>query len=309
MPKELSYTIEEVSQLLKVSKLTIYDLVKKGELPVFRVGRQMRMHARDLDQYINNHKTAGSHVPVIEEPAQPASKEPSRLVISGQDMVLDILGKYLEKDHPFKALRSHAGSLNGLISMYNGECDIVSLHMFDGDTGEYNLPYIKKILVGYPYILMNLLLRKAGLYVKAGNPLNIQSWTDLAREDVSIVNREKGSGARILLDEQLRIHDVPSSQVQGYHQEESNHLSVASAIFAGKADVGVGIEKAAKVVGVDFIPLITEHYDIVVIKKQENEKFIRAVKQILTSGQFQSEINAIGDYDTSQTGKVIHETF
>ncbi|MEH7503883.1 helix-turn-helix transcriptional regulator [Neobacillus drentensis] len=311
MSKELSYTIEEVSQLLKVSKLTLYDLVKKGELPVFRVGRQMRIDAKDLEIYINDHKT--NQNPTFQSPVvdlhRNETKDSHNIVISGQDLVLDILGKHIEKNSTYKPLRSFTGSLNSLISMYNGECDIVSLHLFDGDTGEYNLPYIKKILVGFPFILINLLSRKAGLYVKKGNPLNITTWTDLNRENVKIINREKGSGARILLEEQLRINKIPSRNIKGYEHEESNHLSVASAISTGIADVGVGIEKAAKIVGIDFVPLITEKYDLVILKTPESERLISTVKGILSSHQFQSEVNSIGDYDTSQTGKIIYETY
>ncbi|MEH7250799.1 helix-turn-helix transcriptional regulator [Neobacillus niacini] len=309
MSKELSYTIEEVSQLLKVSKLTLYDLVKKGELPVFRVGRQMRIDSNDLDVYINKHKT--NHHPTFPSPAAvPNRNEPkNNIVISGQDLVLDILGKHIEKNSSYKPLRSFTGSLNSLISMYNGEGDIVSLHLFDGDTGEYNLPYIKRILVGNPFILINLLSRKAGFYVKKGNPLNLTSWSDLKREDVKIINREKGSGARILLDEQLRINEIPTRNIKGYDHEETNHLSVASAVSTGIADVGVGIEKAAKIVGIDFIPLITEQYDLVILKTTETEQLISTIKGILSSPQFKSEITSLGDYDTSQIGKIIYETY
>ncbi|MEH7073767.1 helix-turn-helix transcriptional regulator [Neobacillus drentensis] len=310
MSKELSYTIEEVSQLLKVSKLTLYDLVKKGELPVFRVGRQMRIDANDLEIYINKHKT-NQHTPFPPSVALPQrndSKDINNIVISGQDLILDILGKHIEKDTAFKPLRSFTGSLNSLISMYNGEGDIVSLHLFDGDTGVYNLPYIKKILVGFPFILINLLTRKAGFYVKRGNPLHLTSWTDLIREDVKIINREKGSGARVLLDEQLRINEIPARNIHGYEHEETSHLSVASAVSTGIADVGVGIEKAAKIVGIDFVPLITEQYDLVILKSPKTERLINTVKEILSSHQFQSEVNSLGDYDTSQTGKIIYET-
>ncbi|MEH7011277.1 helix-turn-helix transcriptional regulator [Neobacillus niacini] len=311
MSKELSYTIEEVSQLLKVSKLTLYDLVKKGELPVFRVGRQMRIDAKDLDNYIKNHKTNQNTTfpPSVADPHRNETKDSHNIVISGQDLVLDILGKHIEKNSAYKPLRSFTGSLNSLISMYNGEGDIVSLHLFDGDTGEYNLPYIKKILVGYRFILINLLSRKAGFYVKKGNPLKLTSWTDLKRENLKIINREKGSGARILLDEQLRINEISSRNIQGYEHEETNHISVASAVSAGKVDVGVGIEKAAKIVSVDFVPLITEQYDLVILKTPETERLISTVKEILSSNQFQSEVNSFGDYDISQTGKIIYETY
>ncbi|KHD84611.1 helix-turn-helix transcriptional regulator [Heyndrickxia ginsengihumi] len=312
MTKELSYTIEEVSQILKVSKLTVYDLVKKGELPVFRVGRQMRLDAKDLENYIENHKMNQrdfSSPAQVVPPRKIEAKDSRNIVISGQDIVLDILGKHIEKYSDYKTLRSYEGSLNSLIAMYNGTCDIVSVHMFDGDSGEYNLPYIKKILVGHPYILINLVLRKAGFYVQKGNPLNISTWDDLSKKHVNIINREKGSGARILLDEQLRIHNISPKVIKGYEHEESNHLSVASAVSTGVADVGVGIEKAAKMVGVDFIPLITERYDLVILKNPENKHLIHIVKEILSSPLFQSEITSLGDYDHSKTGSIIYETF
>lgn len=311
MLKEISYTIEEVSKLLKVSKLTVYDLVKKGELPVIRVGRQMRIDAYDFENYIKNHKTNQSPSSIQVPAAGPPStdvKDPQSIVISGQDLVLDILGKHIEKISTFKTLRSNNGSLNSLISMYNGKCDIVSLHMFDGDTGEYNLPYVKKILVSYPYILINLLSRKAGFYVKKGNPLKLTSWTDLNQKHVRIINREKGSGARILLDEQLRINRIPSRNIKGYENEEQSHLSVALAVYNGGADVGVGIEKPAKMVEIDFVPLITERYDLVILKTPRNEQLISVLKQVLSSESFLSEVNSLGDYDTTQTGKIIYDT-
>ena len=307
MSTELSYTIEEVSQLLKVSKLTVYDLVKKGDLPVFRVGRQMRIDAKDLDQYIHKHKSSQS--PTLPAAAvAPNSMDSKSIVISGQDLVLDILGKHIEKNSTYKPLRSYTGSLNSLTSMHSGEGDIVSLHLFDGDTGNYNIPYIKKILLGHSLILINLMVRKAGFYVKKGNPLKLATWTDLSRGNLKMVNREKGSGARILLDEQLRINGIAPRMIKGYEHEETNHLSVASAISAGMADVGIGNEKAAKIVGIDFVPLITERYDLVMLKNRSSENLISAVREILSSQQFQAEIHSLGDYDTSETGKTIYET-
>ncbi|WP_040206847.1 substrate-binding domain-containing protein [Neobacillus jeddahensis] len=310
MQKDISYTIEEIAQLLKVSKLTIYELIKKGELPVFRVGRQMRMDAKDLDLYMNKHKsTQMATVPLSTlGPQRIDMKDSQSIVISGQDIVLDILGKHIEKVSSYKTLRSYSGSLNSLISLYNGDCDIVSLHMFDGETGEYNLPYVKRILTGNAYVLINLIARKAGLLVRKGNPLQIKTWTDLKRGDVQLMNREKGSGARILLDEQLHLNQISANMIHGYDGEETSHLSVASAVSTGKADVGIGIEKAAKMVGIDFVPLMTERYDLVMVKTPENEALIQHVKDILSSDLFQTEISSLGDYDVSQTGMIMYET-
>lgn len=304
MLQERSYTIEEVSQLLKISKLTTYDLVKKGELPVFRVGRQMRIDASDLEAYIGKQKNSNTDAP---------SKSPTHdhqpIIISGQDIVLDLLGKYLIKNNDFKILRSHEGSLNGLIALYKGETDIASIHLYDGDTGEYNIPYVKKFLISQPYILFNLVSRKAGFYVQKGNPLNIHSFKDLANPNVLLMNREKGSGIRTLLDEQLRIHHIVPSTVNGYNKEESNHLGVATAVATGEANVGIGIEKTAKLVNVDFVPFIDERFDIVLLKTEKNQQLVEEVQNILSSEAFLNELNSIGGYDFSKTGTIMHETF
>lgn len=305
-----SYTIEEVASLLKVSKLTVYDLIKKDELPAYRVGRQMRVDASDLDEYKEKSKNR-AYAPNQKTFQSVRNDEQLRtFVISGQDIALDILAKQLEKDSTgIRPLRLYTGSLNSLISMYQNQCDLVSMHLFDGDTGTYNIPYVKKILTGFPFIVINFLSRWAGLYVQNGNPKNITGWTDLYRDDVKIVNREKGSGARILLDEQLRIHGIRSKDVNGYQVEETSHLTVASAIAAETADVGVGIEKTAKIANVDFIPLIKERYDLVLLKSDENKEIIEKIKEILKSDEIKQDIHSMGDYDITETGKVMFETF
>ena len=135
----------------------------------------------------------------------------------------------------YRPLRSYVGSLDSLISMYKGESDIVSTHLLDGDTGEYNIPYIRKLLTGSSYLVMNLVSRSAGLYVKQGNPKQIYGWADLKKPGLQLVNREKGSGARVLLDEQLRLHGIPHQLLSGYEQEESNHMGVAGKVATGEA--------------------------------------------------------------------------
>ncbi|MEK5333493.1 helix-turn-helix transcriptional regulator [Lysinibacillus sp. FSL W8-0992] len=304
MSQEQSYTIEEVAQLLKVSKLTIYDLVKKEELPVFRVGRQMRVDRADLQAYIQKRKTGSASLTSVAT----QTKNYSKIIISGQDLVLDILAKYIEKRQSTKVLRSHEGSFNGVMALYNGDCDIASLHMFDGDTGDYNTPYVKKIFVSHPFVLMNVVSRKAGFYVQKGNPLQIRTFEDFQTKSFNFINREKGSGARTLLDEQLRVHNIVPTTIEGYSREEMSHLDVASAVANGHADVGIGIEKIAKLIDVDFIPVVKERYDIVLLKTPENRQLIDAVKEILNAPDFQSEVAALGDYDVSQMGQVMYET-
>ncbi|SFJ01983.1 helix-turn-helix transcriptional regulator [Thermoflavimicrobium dichotomicum] len=312
MSKPISYTTEEIAQILKVSKLTVYDLIKKGELPAYRVGRQMRIDAADLEAYKERAKGARLIHSSILPPSGnqvPVSASVQTLVISGQDVSLDILTRHLEKQNQsLRPLRSYVGSLNGLIAMYRGECDVVSTHLFDGETGEYNLPYIRRILVGYRFIVVNLLSRWIGFYVAKGNPKGIHEWPDLLQPHVRMVNREKGSGARVFVDEQLRLHGILPQMINGYGQEESSHLAVAGSVAKGEADVGVGIEKAALIVGVDFIPLMKERYDLVILKDAKPPEHVDTLLQVLQSDTFKDELQAIGGYNTSLTGTVLFES-
>ncbi|MCL6601643.1 MAG: helix-turn-helix transcriptional regulator [Paenibacillus sp.] len=341
MSQDTSYTAEEIAQLLKISKLKVYDLIKKGELPSYRVGKQMRVDASDLEAYKQHSRSnqaakntatvAGmatdtvtaapfslsdaSPVPVLPTLSGSGSPQPSKqagrsIVITGQDMSLDILATYLERSMPAdRPLRSYAGSLDSLIAMYHGESDIVSTHLLDGDTGEYNLPYIRKLLVGFPYIVIHMLARSAGFYVQKGNPKGITSWAHLQQKGLTLINRERGSGARVLLDEQLRLLGISPASLIGYESEENSHLAVAGKVARGEADIGIGIEKAAKIVdGVEFIPLIQEKYDLVMLKKPENRAWIHSVIEILRSTPFRSELSSIHGYDLSESGNVVYET-
>ncbi|GIN60140.1 hypothetical protein J27TS8_01330 [Robertmurraya siralis] len=309
MPLEESYTTEQIAQILKVSKLTVYDLIKKGKLPAYRVGRQMRVDASDLEKYKNKEKG----IPLPEQTsgavtnANLGQSSVRSIIISGQDNSLDLLTKYIERESAqFRPLRSYVGSLESLISMYKGEADIVSTHLFDGDTGEYNIPYIRRILVSNSFIVVNLICRNAGFYVAKGNPKNIRDFHDLLRSDVKIINREKGSGARILLDEKLRGAGISREQIRGYGDVETSHLGVAGVVSKQYADVGVGIEKVAHFVGLDFVPLTKERYDLVLLKTEANHPLITAILNILQSSNLKEELQSIG-YDVSCTGKIIYE--
>ncbi len=299
------FTTEEIAKALKVSKLTVYDLIKKGELKAFRVGRQMRVDAKELENY----KSRGMEVGIVQgaESIATASGTARQVVISGQDSSLDMLARQIEaKSSDFRPLRSHAGSLDSLIAMYLGKADVVSTHLLDGDTLQYNIPYIKKMLVSQSFVVIHMLQREAGLYVAKGNPHGFQSWKDLAKPGIKLINREKGAGARILLDEQLRINGIKRHQVNGYENFQTSHLGVASVIANGRADVGVGIEQTAKVANINFIPLITESYDLVIFKKENNVQLINIVLEILSNNECKEKLRSLG-YGVEKTGEILYE--
>lgn len=307
MSQNESYTTEDIARLLKVSKLTVYDLIKKGELQAYRVGRQMRIDASELENY----KVRGQEVKVpqsiVTEQRKETPSSTKQIVISGQDPSLDILARRLESSgQSFRPLRSYAGSLDSLIAMYQGKADIVSTHLFDGDTSTYNVSYIRKLLVSKSFIVVNLLKRNAGLYVTKGNTKNITTWADLKNPHVTLVNREAGAGARVLLDEQLRLHNIERAEIKGYENEQTSHMAIASTVASGGADVGVGIEQTSKLIDVDFIHLIEESYDLVMLKTEQNKPLISSVLAILKDKKFQEELQSLG-YQIEGIGDVIWE--
>lgn len=301
-----SYTTEELAKLLKVSKLTIYDLIKKGDLVAYRVGRQMRIDASELASYKKRSQEGGTHNEQT-RPQETVKQNNQMVVISGQDHSLDLFARFLEQSIPeVQPLRSQMGSLDSLISLYEGKSDIVSTHLYDGDSETYNIPYIRKLLVSKSFVVIHFIEREAGLFVQKGNPKNIQSWQDLSRSDIKIVNREPGAGARVLLDEMLRKHGIDKLKLKGYETEETNHASVASQVMSERADVGVGIRQAANSINVDFIPLITESYDLVMLKESSNTELISQVQNLLQEPHFQEELNALG-YNIKGIGTVLYE--
>ncbi|TQS76325.1 helix-turn-helix domain-containing protein [Ornithinibacillus gellani] len=299
-----SYTTEDIARLLKVSKLTVYDLIKKGELKAYRVGRQMRIDASELESY----KQRGQEVqtPARTEGNKASKAAAQSIVISGQDHCLDILARQLETDYHQSCLRSYSGSLDSLIAMYEGKVDMVSTHLFDGDTGTYNIPYVRKLFVSKAFVIVHFIKRQAGLYVAEGNPKAIHGWQDLAKPHITIVNREDGAGARVLLDEQLRMHGIPKQDIKGYTNERTSHLAVASAVANGQADAGVGIENVAKVAAIDFIPMVEESYDLVMLRTKDNESFIQQLLETLRDSEFQAKLQALG-YGTTNIGEIAYE--
>ncbi|MEG6615093.1 helix-turn-helix transcriptional regulator [Peptococcaceae bacterium 1198_IL3148] len=318
--EEISLTPEEVAKKLKIAKNTVYELIKRGELPAYRVGRKIRVDLRDVENYkrqgkkvqlgedknplgLNNETRLGLAI----EPR--ISQHPKGIVICGQDALLDVLSRQLER-HPngIKVFRHSVGSFPGLLALYHEQADLAAIHLWDGDANVYNIPYVRHMLPGIKTIIVHLACRMQGFYVTKGNPKVINDWADLTREDIKFINREKGSGTRVLLDEKLRLLGVDGRLIRGYEVEEQSHLAIASAVARGDADVGLGNEKVSmQVRGLDFIPLQKERYELVIRKEHLHKPFMQALIAVLQSQDFKRELNGLGDYDTSETGKIVAE--
>ena len=310
MTDPLSYSPEEIGKLLKISKGTVYELLKRGEIPSYRVGKKIRISQADLQVYMHAAEApTKSTTANIQVSLEKMIIENQGLIICGQDIVLDILTRYLEKkNQTLRSLRSYVGSIDGLLALYKGTANVAATHLWDGETGEYNIPYVRRLLPGQRTVIINLVYRTLGFYVAPGNPRAIHDWPDLLKPNITLINRDKGSGTRVMLDEHLRNLNIDSRAIQGYQNEEMSHIAVASAVARGMADVGLGTEKAAlQVQEVEFVPLSKERYDLVVYKHDLEKSNFQTLLSILRSVEFKTEVNGLGGYDTSQTGEIIGE--
>ncbi len=230
--------------------------------------------------------------------------------IGSHDNALDLLANIFKKTHPAFSLSSaHTGSMGGLVALQKGEAHIAGTHLLDEQTGEYNIPYIKRILGNRKVILVNLVYRQQGFIVLKNNPKKILSFKDLGRNDVVFINRQAGSGTRLLTDKHLRDLGISPGDIKGYEREEYTHMGVASAVLTGIADTGMGILAAAMALGLDFIPVARERYDIAIPAEYMNTEHIRALLGIIReSAEFRSQVEQLGGYDSSDMGKVLYES-
>ncbi|SPQ00818.1 Molybdenum cofactor synthesis domain protein [Candidatus Sulfobium mesophilum] len=230
--------------------------------------------------------------------------------IGSHDNALDILANVLKKNHTAFSLSSaHVGSMGGLIALKKGEAHMAGTHLLDEETGEYNISYIKKILGHRKMLLINLVYRQQGLMVPKGNPKNIQGFGDLTRENVVFINRQTGAGTRLLTDKYLKELGIAPKDVRGYEREEYTHMGVASAVLTGIADTGMGILASAEALGLDFIPLAKERYDLAIPADFVEMPALSAILQIIRqSGEFRTSVEALGGYDISDMGKVMYES-
>ena len=240
----------------------------------------------------------------------PRIVENTVVAIGSHDMTLDLLADLLQRKHPTLRLSSaHVGSLSGLLALQRGEAHLAGSHLLDEETGEYNVGYLRRMLVeqGVHVMLLGFVDRVQGLIVPRDNPKEIRTLHDLVREDVVFVNRQRGAGTRVLLDYKLKQQGLDARRIQGYAQQEYTHLSVAAAVKSGAADCGLGILAAARALDLDFVPLFDERYDLVIpVQHYESDRLapLLALIRERTSG-FAAAVEALGGYGTAQMGQVL----
>lgn len=310
MAQNKSLSAQEVAEILHVSKATIYNLIRKGEIHAYKIGRKVRFTQDDVDAYIarSRHEHATRPVQRVDTHSTlltpPEAGEPE-LIISGQDVVLDILTNFLQREGVIAA-RTYLSGFEGLLALYQDNVHVVACHLFDGE--EYNAPYVRALMPGVPAVLVNITYRTQGFYVRKGNPKGIRGWEDLARQDISVVNRRPGSSARIVLDTQLKRLGIPASTVKGYDKILKSHLTIAAAVAEGEADLAIGTERVSRQMeGIDFIPLLEERFDFAIKKEMLHTQAVQKLLEVMRSPAFRQEISHFSGNDYRDLGRIITE--
>lgn len=229
------------------------------------------------------------------------------LVAAGShDNALDVLADAL-KAAPggFTLGSSHVGSMGGLMALRRGVCHFAGCHLLDTEDGSYNVSYVDRFLKGTPVRIVHLVMRDQGLMVSPGNPKGVEGIESLTRDDVFFINRQSGSGTRILLDYRLGRLGVDPEQIAGYGDEEFTHMAVAAAVASGTADAGLGIQAAAKALKLDFIPVVTEQYDLIIPEAHFETEGIQTLLEIVRDEEFRKRVEALGGYDMGRSGAVL----
>jgi len=228
------------------------------------------------------------------------------VIVGSHDNTLDVLADRIKVKHSHLTVSSsHVGSMGGVMAIKRGACHVAGSHLLDTEDGSYNVSYIKKYLPGLAVRLVHLVSRDQGLIVKRGNPKGIGGIEDLARNDISMINRQPGSGTRILLDYRLNQLGIDAADIIGYQHEEFTHMAVAVAVLSGTADTGLGIYAAARALDLDFIPVVTERYDLIIPTTHFESENIQLMLETIDSSEFKRRVNALGGYHTEKTGEII----
>ena len=228
------------------------------------------------------------------------------VVIGSHDPLLDELGDMLHvADDDVYMSSSHVGSMGGIMAVRRGEAHAAGCHLLDTATGEYNLAFIRKYFPRGGVKLISCVGRQQGLMVAKGNPLNIQKFSDVAKEGVRYVNRQKGSGTRILTDYLCKQDALDADAIYGYDREELTHTSVAVQIASGSADAGMGIYSAAKLYDLDFIPICIEEYDLIIPNHAWETPQVQQMIATMKSEEFKEKILALGGYTVENPGEII----
>jgi putative molybdopterin biosynthesis protein len=302
MSEEIMNT-KEVAKYLGIHEKQVYALIKAKKIPSTRVTGKWVFPKKLIDEWIDTSAKTG-----LERARQKSKRIEGALLASGSnDPILDMLHTYMKKSYPeFYIFSANTGSSDGLKALNMGYTDIAWSHLFDPKTGQYNIPFLSNTLTNVKPVVVNLFRRDLGFLVAPKNPFRVHGFEDLTQKGIKFINRQKGSGTRVLLDHHLKRLQVNPSKITGYEKEVYTHFEVGLSILSKEADVGIGTIAVSKILGLPFVPITQESFDMILDQSTFFEKGIQAFIEILNSQEFRNRVERLGSYDFKNSGKVLY---
>ena len=322
--------LEKIKTLSDPRRMAILQMLMAGPETLTSIGKilgehpaRVRHHLKQLEAtglvelvetrtqrgFVEKYYRAKARTFIFNEmilPRVPGEADETIVAVGSHDLALELLVRSLtDNGEKERILTIPVGSLEGLIALRQGNAHLAGSHLIDGSSEEYNLSYVRHLFPDRSVTLFTLAYREQGLMVSPGNPKGIRGLADLVRKDVTLINRNRGSGTRVWLDQQIDKIGIDLRHLQGYEQEVRTHTQVAAAIQTGSADVGLGLQAAAQQYQLDFIPLFQERYDLVIPLEMLDNRLLTRLLDYLHSRAFRQDANALGGYDTTHSGDQI----
>lgn len=284
-------TTRELSELLRLNEKKVYELVRDGTIPRVRIAGKWLFPKNHVMRWIDEN----------------VQREKDIMIVGSDDILLTrLLSLYSRKNTPESvAYYAPVGSAEGIRALARGKGHICCTHILDLETGEYNLPFLRRTLTNQKYIVVNLWRRRQGLIVKKGNPLGIKGVGSLVEKNARFVNRNEGAGTCLLFNYLLYECGVDQHTGPRVVQTVDTHLEVALKVFFDEADAGLGIEYVASLIGLDFIPLKDERFDLVVPKELWNTSVIKRFMGYVDPAFIRGISRNLSGYDLTDAGTVI----
>jgi excisionase family DNA binding protein len=302
MSKELMNT-KEVAQYLDIHEKQVYLLIKAGKIPCTRVTGKWIFPVHLIDEWIQN-----SAKDSLKQARKKAKSFTGTLLAAGSnDPVLDMLLTAIRKDYPeFNIFSSNTGSVNGLETLNTGLTDIAFSHLYDAASGDYNIPYLRQYCTNQSPVVVNLFYRQIGFLVAKSKSKIFKGWESLTHKSIRFVNRQKGSGIRVLLDHELKKRGIACDDIPGYDNEVCTHFEVGLSLISSEADTGIASAAVARILDLDFYPLVDERFDMILDKNTFFQPPVQAFIETLQSDKFKNRVEKVGNYNFSHAGKILY---
>jgi putative molybdopterin biosynthesis protein len=302
MSDELMNT-KEVADYLDIHEKQVYALIKTGRIPCTRVTGKWIFPKKFIDEWIDTNAQAG-----LKQARNKSNRISGAILASGSnDPVLDMLLTATKKSHPdFYIFSANTGSVSGLKALNEGLTDIALSHLYDPESGQYNIPYLPQYLQNLNPVVVNLFYRELGFLCQQSKSSHITGFESLAGKKISFINRQKGSGTRLLLDYHLQKLGLVPEGIDGYEKEVYTHFEVGLSILSGEADVGIASAAVGKLLGLAFKPITSECFDMILDQSTYFQSGVQSFIETLKSDAFRGRVEKIGGYDFQDSGKILY---